>query len=147
MLASTVTHARYRQCHDAAVLRKSLTRPRAAHRSPCRCLGRKAKDVGLVGSKTDLIQWYNRTTLNIVGDLAFGQSFDGLQDADSILDLALALYQHLGILSVQKVLLLFTTGFIEKSTNDHKRRATATDIHELCQRQETTWWGDFRGLL
>lgn len=28
----------------------------------------------------DIVQWFNFTTFDIVGDLAFGQSFDSLQD-------------------------------------------------------------------
>jgi cytochrome P450 len=40
----------------------------------------KLKDVAESREKTDMMKWYNLTTFDIIGDLAFGDSFDGLKN-------------------------------------------------------------------
>lgn len=41
----------------------------------------KLKDVAESREKTDMMKWYNLTTFDMIGDLAFGDSFDGLKNA------------------------------------------------------------------
>lgn len=43
-------------------------------------LSRRAESVD--DSKVDLVQWYNFTTFDIIGDLAFGESFGALENED-----------------------------------------------------------------
>lgn len=40
----------------------------------------KLRDVAISGHKTDMVQWYNLTAFDIIGDLAFGTPFEGLKN-------------------------------------------------------------------
>jgi hypothetical protein len=40
----------------------------------------KMKGIAASEQPADMVKWYNLTTFDMIGDLAFGESFDGLQN-------------------------------------------------------------------
>src|SRR5256885_11098434 len=40
----------------------------------------KLKGVARSDTPTDMVKWYNLTTFDMIGDLAFGEPFDGLKN-------------------------------------------------------------------
>lgn len=42
----------------------------------------RLKDVSQSNSPVDMVKWYNLTTFDLIGGLAFGESFNGLESSE-----------------------------------------------------------------
>ena len=78
--ANKENHSRYRRLLAHGFSEKGLRDQEAHIRKHVDLLinrlGEKADD----GETTDIVKWFNMTSFDIIGDLAFGESFNSLQD-------------------------------------------------------------------
>jgi cytochrome P450 len=79
--ANDADHARYRKSLSHAFSEKALRDQEPLLKVYIDLLIEKLKDVAESREKTDMMKWYNLTTFDMIGDLAFGDSFDGLKNA------------------------------------------------------------------
>ncbi len=73
-------HARYRKALSPAFSEKALRDQEPLMKVHIDLLIEKLKDVAASESRADMVQWYNLTTFDLIGDLAFGEPFRGLID-------------------------------------------------------------------
>ncbi|KAI9149656.1 Trichothecene C-4 hydroxylase [Paramyrothecium foliicola] len=78
--ANEVDHDRYRKAMSHAFSPRGLQEQEPIVKGYLDMLIDRLKHVAEKGEKTDMVQWYNFTLFDIIGDLAFGQSFGGLRD-------------------------------------------------------------------
>ncbi|KAF2676351.1 benzoate 4-monooxygenase cytochrome P450 [Lentithecium fluviatile CBS 122367] len=79
--ADNAAHARQRKLVSHAFSDKALRDQEALLKGYAELLVTKLKELGAKGMKTDLVKWYNFTTFDIMGDLAFGEPLKLLEDA------------------------------------------------------------------
>jgi cytochrome P450 len=77
--ANDSNHARFRKALSHAFSGKALRDQEPLMNTYIDLVIEKMKDVAS-GQKTDVVKWYNLTTFDMIGDLAFGASFDGLKN-------------------------------------------------------------------
>jgi cytochrome P450 len=73
-------HARFRKALSPAFSEKSLRDQEPLLNVYIDLMIAKLKDVARSGTPTDMVKWYNLTTFDMIGDLAFGEPFDGLKN-------------------------------------------------------------------
>ena len=81
LTANDADHTRYRKSLSHAFSEKALRDQEPLMKVYIDLMIEKLKDVAESREKTDMMKWYNLTTFDIIGDLAFGDSFDGLKNA------------------------------------------------------------------
>lgn len=72
-------HTRYRKALAYGFSDKALRQQEPLIKVYVDLLIAKLNDVASSGSKTDMVRWFNLTTFDVIGDLAFGRPFEGLQ--------------------------------------------------------------------
>ena len=80
--ADDADHARYRKTLSHAFSEKGLREQEPLIKIYIDLLIEKLHDVAASGEKTDMVKWYNLTTFDLIGDLAFGEPFDGLKNSE-----------------------------------------------------------------
>ena len=80
LAANDADHARLRKSLSPAFSERALRDQEPLMNVYIDLLIEKLKDVAESGEKTDMTKWYNLTTFDIIGDLALGDSFDGLKN-------------------------------------------------------------------
>ncbi|KAL4986543.1 cytochrome P450 [Aspergillus falconensis] len=78
--ANDADHARMRKVLSPAFSTKGLQSHEALITSYVDKLITRLKGAAESGSPTDMVKWYNLTTFDLIGDLAFGESFGGLDN-------------------------------------------------------------------
>ncbi|RYP62290.1 hypothetical protein DL769_007360 [Monosporascus sp. CRB-8-3] len=78
--ANEIDHDRYRKAMSHAFSPKGLQEQEPIVKGYLDMLIERLNQVAAKGEKTDMVQWFNFTLFDIIGDLAFGQSFGGLRD-------------------------------------------------------------------
>ena len=78
--ANDADHARYRRALSHAFSEKGLREQEPLIQVYINLLIEKLRDVAASGDKTDMVKWYNLATFDMIGDLAFGASFEGLNN-------------------------------------------------------------------
>ena len=81
--ANDTDHARIRRAWAYGFLDKALKDQEPLITSHVDTLVRRLQeqvDVATGYAKVDIVKWYNFTTFDIIGDLAFGESFDCLEE-------------------------------------------------------------------
>jgi cytochrome P450 len=78
--ANDADHARFRRALSPAFSEKALRQQEPLMNIYIDLLIEKLGDVAASGESADMVKWYNLTTFDLIGDLAFGKSFDGLKD-------------------------------------------------------------------
>jgi len=79
--ATNADHGRFRKALSNAFSAKALRDQEPLIKVYIDLLIEKLKDVAESKQKTDMMKWYNLTTFDLIGDLAFGASFEGLKNA------------------------------------------------------------------
>jgi cytochrome P450 len=73
-------HARFRKAMSPAFSEKCLRDQEPLLNVYLDLMIEKLKDIARPGMPTDMTKWYNLITFDIIGDLAFGEPFDGLKN-------------------------------------------------------------------
>jgi cytochrome P450 len=79
--ANDANHTRFRKAISHGFSDKALRDQEQLIKKYIDLLMEKLRDVAEVGTKTDMVKWYNYTTFDLIGDLTFGQSFNCLASA------------------------------------------------------------------
>ncbi|KAJ0420805.1 cytochrome P450 [Aspergillus carlsbadensis] len=79
--ANDADHTRLRRVLSHAFSAKGLQSQETLIMSYVDKLITRLKEVAETQSPTNMVQWYNLTTFDLIGDLAFGQSFNGLDNS------------------------------------------------------------------
>jgi cytochrome P450 len=77
--ADDADHTRYRKSLSHAFSDKALRSQEDLIKKYIDMLVQKLQLVASSSEKTDMLRWYNLTTFDLIGDLAFGESFNGLE--------------------------------------------------------------------
>ncbi|EXJ66737.1 uncharacterized protein A1O5_09932 [Cladophialophora psammophila CBS 110553] len=77
--ADARTHFRFRRAMLPAFSNKALDQQEPLIQVYVDLLIDKLRRVAAEGRQTDMVQWYTFTTFDLIGDLAFGESFGGLK--------------------------------------------------------------------
>ncbi|EMC94776.1 hypothetical protein BAUCODRAFT_74097 [Baudoinia panamericana UAMH 10762] len=78
--ADRENHARYRRLLAHAFSEKGLQEQRGTISHYVDLLIDRLRERARRGESTDMVEWYNMTLFDVIGDLAFGASFNSLQD-------------------------------------------------------------------
>jgi cytochrome P450 len=73
-------HTRFRKALSHAFSEKCLRGQEPILNVYINLMIEKLKDIARSDTPTDMVKWYNLTTFDMIGDLAFGESFDGLKN-------------------------------------------------------------------
>ncbi|KAI5867891.1 cytochrome P450 [Durotheca rogersii] len=76
-------HFRFRRAMLPAFSDKALTQQEPLIRVYVDLLIERLREVAKTGRSTDMVRWYNFTTFDLIGDLAFGTSLNGLEQGKS----------------------------------------------------------------
>ncbi|KAM0128138.1 hypothetical protein ACHAO1_009168 [Botrytis cinerea] len=76
-----IDHSRYRKSISHAFSAKALQEQQPLIKGYVDKLITKLKDKAKSQTPLDMVMWYNITTFDLIGDLAFGQSFGGLENS------------------------------------------------------------------
>ena len=79
--ANDLDHSRYRKALSHAFSERGLREQEGIVKGYADLLVEKLRGVAESGMETDMSKWYNFTTFDMIGDLAFGASFEGLKNA------------------------------------------------------------------
>ncbi|ETN40712.1 uncharacterized protein HMPREF1541_04991 [Cyphellophora europaea CBS 101466] len=79
--ASTADHARFRKALSYGFSERAMRAQEGLIQGYINLLMKRLRDRADGVTPVDIAQWYDFTTFDIIGDLAFGQSFNGLRDA------------------------------------------------------------------
>ncbi|KAI9730850.1 MAG: hypothetical protein M1834_005568 [Cirrosporium novae-zelandiae] len=75
-------HSRFRKALSHAFSDRGLREQEPLIKVHIDLLMAKLDDFATSGAPTDMVKWYNLTTFDIIGDLAFGEPFGGLKMSD-----------------------------------------------------------------
>lgn len=81
IVADDADHTRFRKALSHAFSEKALGDQEPLMKVYIDLTIEKMKDIAASEGPADMVKWYNLTTFDIIGDLAFGKSFDGLKDS------------------------------------------------------------------
>lgn len=73
-------HARYRRLLARAFSDKSLREQESHIQHHVDLMIDRVRECADIGTSTDFVAWYNMTTFDMIGDLAFGESFGSLEN-------------------------------------------------------------------
>ncbi|KAJ5116064.1 hypothetical protein N7456_000412 [Penicillium angulare] len=79
--ANNVDHSRYRKALSHAFSARGLQQQEPIIKSYVDMLVARLKGFADSQLPVDMVQWYNLTTFDMIGDLAFGESFGGLENS------------------------------------------------------------------
>ncbi|KAI1102933.1 cytochrome P450 [Jackrogersella minutella] len=81
--ANASDHFRYRRAMLPAFSDKALSQQEPLIKVYVDLLIERLREVAQAGKKADMVKWYNFTTFDLIGDLAFGVPFNGLAEGKS----------------------------------------------------------------
>lgn len=126
-------HFRFRKTMQPAFSDKALKEQESLVSSHVGLLVQRLRECGASGQYTNMVEWYAFTTFDIIGDLAYGQSFDGLREGKSYhwvenIENMMKLFPILSLVGssalLSRLLLFFTSGRITRSRNQHLKLTT-----------------------
>lgn len=80
LLSDKETHARFRRLLSHAFSERGLKAQEGHINDHIDLLVERLSEKARAGQQVDMVDYYNMTTFDIIGDLAFGESFDCLKD-------------------------------------------------------------------
>ena len=80
IVANNEDHTRFRRALSHAFSEKALKDQEPLMKVYIDVMIEKLKDVATSSQPADMVKWYNLTTFDLIGDLAFGEPFDGLKN-------------------------------------------------------------------
>jgi cytochrome P450 len=101
IIANDEDHTRFRKALSHAFSEKALRDQEPLLKVYIDLMIEKMKSVAASETPTDMVKWYNLTTFDILGDLAFGESFDGLKN-NTLHSWVAMLFQSVKFLTVMR---------------------------------------------
>lgn len=80
LFANDADHTRFRKALAHGFSEKAMHQQEPLMKVYIDLLIEKLRDVAASGQKTDMVKWYNLTTFDLISDLTFGTSFEGLKN-------------------------------------------------------------------
>jgi cytochrome P450 len=80
IIANDADHTRFRKALAHGFSEKAMHQQEPSIKVYIDLLIEKLRDVATSSAKTDMVKWYNLTIFDMIGDLAFGTSFEGLKN-------------------------------------------------------------------
>ncbi|CZR63994.1 related to cytochrome P450 CYP3/CYP5/CYP6/CYP9 subfamilies [Phialocephala subalpina] len=148
-------HFRFRRAMLPAFTDKSLAMQEPLIDVYVDLLMKRLREVAESGKPTNIIRWYNYTTFDLIGDLAYGESFKGLEEGKSNLWIdtisnMLKLMPILALMSISpmlgRILQLFAGSKIRNSKKAHLDNATALAMKRI-NRTDQKDRGDFMDAM
>lgn len=148
-------HFRFRRAMLPAFSDKALDQQEGIIMQYVDLLIARLREVASSGQATNIVKWYTFTTFDLIGDLAFGTSFDGLKSGKqnrwiSNIENMMRLFPVLVLATssplIGKVLLFFAGNQVRKSQSEHRKLAhdlTMTRINNKDMERR----GDFMDLM
>lgn len=115
----------------------------------------KLSSLAKAGKAINIVQWYTYTTFDLIGDLAYGTSFDGLKEGKQNgwirnIENMMRLFPILVLASsspaISKLLLFFASDKIKNSQEEHKRMSTELTMNRI-KNKDMDRRGDFMDLM
>jgi cytochrome P450 len=142
IIANDEDHTRFRKALSHAFSEKGLRDQEPLMKVYIDLMIEKLKDVASSNQPTDMVKWYNLTTFDIIGDLAFGESFDGLKD-NKIHSWVAMIFQSVKLVTflraaqafplIMKTLMLLMPKSLTKARIEHgayTRRVVTKRVHD-----------------
>jgi cytochrome P450 len=153
--ANEIDHDRYRKAMSHAFSPKGLQEQEPIVKGYLDLLIERLHQVATRGGNADMVQWYNFTLFDIIGDLAFGQSFGGLRDqvlhfSISFTFEAFKLLTYLEAGARYPLLLKLLELFTPKSiidARDRKEEHAAATVEKRLQNGSMHGRGDFMDAM
>lgn len=148
-------HFRFRRAMLPAFTDKSLDLQEPLIITYVNLLIKRLREVADSGKPTNIIRWYNYTTFDLIGDLAYGESFNGLEEGKSNLWLdtisnMLKLMPILALMTVSptlgRILQLLAGSKIRNAQKAHLDNATALAMKRI-NRTDQKDRGDFMDAM
>lgn len=142
IIANDADHTRFRKALSHAFSEKALRDQEPLVKAYIDLLIEKLKGVAASEQPADMMKWYNLTTFDMIGDLAFGESFDGLKNSTFHSWVAM-IFQSVKLITflraaqnypfVMKLLLSLMPKSLTKSREEHEAytgRVTMKRVHD-----------------
>lgn len=153
--ANARDHFRFRRAMLPAFSGKALEQQEPLIQVYVDLLVRRLREVAEAGEATDMVRWYTFTTFDLIGDLAYGEPFGGLESGKSnawveSIEKMMKLFPILVLANtsplLSKVFLLVAGSKIQNSRREHLQmvqRLAEKRIKTKCQARR----GDFMDFL
>ncbi|KAB8235867.1 cytochrome P450 [Aspergillus alliaceus] len=153
--ADEVNHARYRKALNPAFSLKGLQDQEPVVKGYIDQFISRLKDEAKTGAPTDMVKWYNFTTFDIIGDLAFGESFGGLRNKEYHFTISFT-FEAFKLLSyleagaayplLLKLLMLFTPKSLVEA-RDRKEEHARVTVNKRLNNKALHGRGDFMDAM
>jgi len=148
-------HFRFRRAMLPAFSDKALDQQEYIMSGYVDLLVQRLRDVARTGEATNIVRWYTYTTFDLIGDLAYGVSFDGLKEGKpnhwvSSIENMMQLFPIILLASAWpiagKLLLFFASDKVKKSRDDHMRMTNELAINRIKNADQDRR-GDFMDFM
>jgi cytochrome P450 len=153
--ANEVDHNRYRKALNPAFSPKGLQDQEPVVKGYLDMFISRLRDEAKIGAPTDMVKWYNFTTFDIIGDLAFGESFGGLRNKEYHFTISFT-FEAFKLLSyleaghayplLLKLLMLFTPKSLIEA-RDRKEKHAADTVNKRLNNKALHGRGDFMDAM
>ena len=153
--ANAPDHFRFRRAMLPAFSDKALGEQEPLIKVYVDLLIQRLRDVARSRMSADMVDWYTLTTFDLIGDLAYGESFNGLKENkqnDWIHDIKrmMKLFPILVMVTASplfsKILLLLASDKIKKSQQEHIQRAVNLTMKRI-NNKDLERRGDFMDFI
>lgn len=153
--ADSQDHTRFRRAMLPAFSERAMEQQEPLIRKYVDLLVVKLKKVAEAGQPTDFVKWYTFTTFDLIGDLAYGRSFDGLAEGKSNkwvenINNMMQFFPILILASaspiISLVVMFMASDKLKKSRSEHFRLSTELAM-ERIRNKEQDHRGDFMDFM
>ena len=153
--ANSADHFRFRRAMLPAFSDKALGQQEPLIKVYVDLLIQRLREVASSAQPTNMVEWYNFTTFDLIGDLAFGESFNGLRDSkpnEWILNIKrmMRIFPTLILVSssplLAKIMLFFFSDKIRKSREEHMKMAADLTMKRINNKDQERR-GDFMDFM
>jgi len=153
--ANARDHFRFRRAMLPAFADRALDQQEHIIRAYVDLLVEKLSGQAKVGKPTNMVNWYTYTTFDLIGDLAYGTSFDGLKEGkqndwirniDNMMRMFPILVLATSSPIISKLLMFFASDKIKNSQEEHKRLSTDLTMTRI-KNKDMDRRGDFMDLM
>ncbi|EOD43080.1 putative benzoate 4-monooxygenase cytochrome p450 protein [Neofusicoccum parvum UCRNP2] len=133
IVANAPDHFRFRRAMLPAFSDKALGRQESLMKVYVDLLIERLREVARSEQPTDMVHWYMLTTFDLIGDLAYGESFDGLKEGKTNqwlanIEMALRLIPIISLAAasplLSKLMMFMASGKLKKAQESHRQMAT-----------------------
>lgn len=153
--ADAPTHARFRRAMLPAFSERAMEQQEPLIGKYVDLLVVKLREVAQGGQPTDFVKWYTFTTFDLIGDLAYGKSFGGLDEGKTnawveSIGRMMRFFPILVLVSalpgIAKVLMLMIPDKLKRSRGEHFRLSTELAM-ERIRNEGQQYRGDFMDYM